>query len=61
MIVVDYGNYLDQQALYADSLRRMTSRALRDRQAEQARALGDAAGAVYERLARMKRREVAIA
>lgn len=60
MILVDYSNYLEQQAQYARSLSRMAVRARDQREKERAAQLGDAAGEAYTRLWRMREREVTI-
>lgn len=60
MILVDYSNYLDQQAQYAESLSRMAVHAKNRHDGALAERLGDAAGDAYSRLWRMNEQQVAV-
>ena len=60
MILIDYSNYLDQQAQYAESLSRMAVHAKSHDDSRRAEQLGDAAGEAYSRLWRMNEHQVAV-
>jgi len=58
MILVDYTQYLEQQALYAESFKRQAIDAADRREPVEAERFGELAGEAYLRVSRMMRRAV---
>lgn len=58
MILIDYTQYLEQQALYAESFKRQALNAADRREQAEAEKFGELAGDAYLRVTRMLRRAV---